>query len=239
MYRLEDNKIIFNDGEIFRHLPLLGSGSQGDVYKFRIGSEIFAIKVFNGLQIENLKNYEQKLNINIDSYISPVRILYINGKFKGYMMKYCRGQNLKQGKLDITIDEFAKSTVKLMDDTYKLGSINYNIHDSYLTNVMYDNGFKMIDIDSYPYVPSKQEKEIHRLNDIRLNLMLKDVFYKNTGLKGTDDEYIKNLMNKCEKGDILFEEVFNILCVRAYNMDDSELNYISEVGKVLRKTKKK
>jgi hypothetical protein len=67
----------------------------------------------------------------------------------------------------------------------------------------------------------------------RLNLFLNDVFERNTGISSVKDKYIKELINKCQKGEILFEEVFNIICMMAYNKADKELNNISEVGKVL------
>lgn len=88
MYKVEDKKIIFENGELFTHLPSLGYGSHSDVYKFRIGKEIYALKVYNGSYEENLEKIKNLSNIKIDSYIS---------------------------------------------------------------NVMYDNGFKMIDMDEYPY----------------------------------------------------------------------------------------
>ena len=70
MYNIEGKKIIFEDNKLFSMLPSLGYGSQGDVYKFRLDKEFYALKVFNGLNIEYLENYEQKLNINIAFIIS-------------------------------------------------------------------------------------------------------------------------------------------------------------------------
>ena len=62
---LEDKKIIFENDELFPHLPHLGDGSHSDVYKFRIGKEIFALKIYNGIFRENRQNIENLLNINI------------------------------------------------------------------------------------------------------------------------------------------------------------------------------
>lgn len=235
MYKVFEKKIIVEDSELFNYLPLLGWGSQGDVYKIRIGKDFFALKVFNGLEQEDIENYEKKLDLNIDSYVSPIKILYINGRFKGYLMKFCEGNDLSIRKLDISINEFVESTVKLMEDTHKLSLQKYIIYDAFISNGMYDNGFKMIDIDRYPYVPNSSIEEVEAINNTRLNLFLNDVFERNSSISLVEDNYIRNLIKKCEKGEILFEEVFNIICMMAYNKADCELTNISEVGKVLRK----
>lgn len=183
MYKVEDKKIIFDDNKLFPHLPSLGYGSQGDVYKFRLDKDFYALKVFNGLNIEVLENYEQKLNINIDSYVSPIKLLYVKDKFKGYLMKYCKGKDLqRKPKLNITVGEFAESSVKLFEDTKKLTDLKYVIYDTFISNVMYDEGFKMIDIDNYPFEPGKSFNEIDELNRLRLNKMLVTIFINTTGL---------------------------------------------------------
>lgn len=240
MYKLEDKKIIFNDSKLFPHLPLLGDGSHANVYKFRIDKTVYALKVFNGLYKENLKDFESKLDINIESFISPIKLLYVNDKFKGYIMRFCQGKDLeKRPKLPISVSEFALSATKLFDDTKKLTELKYNIYDSFISNVMYDNGFKMIDMDSYLYETNKSYVEIEELNNIRLNQMLSDIFVNSTGLaelffKNVD---LKKKLANCTSGKILFEDLFNEVCVMAYNIADEEITTIADVGKVLKKNK--
>lgn len=241
MYIVEDKKIIFDDNKLFPHLPSLGYGSQGDVYKFRLDKDFYALKVFNGLNIEELENYEQKLNINIDSYVSPIKLLYVKDKFKGYLMKYCKGKNLQiKPKLGISVSEFASSTVKLFEDTKKLTDLKYVIYDTFISNVMYDEGFKMIDIDNYPFEPGKSIGEIDELNRLRLNKMLVTIFINTTGLATlayTDVEFTK-LLDKCTSGNIGFEELFNELCMKAYNIADTEIEKVEDIGKVLKNMRK-
>ena len=240
MYKLEEKKIIFDDAELFQYLPSLGDGSQGEVYKFKMGNEIVALKVFHDFELPILSDYEKLLDVNIESYVSPLRLMYVNNKFNGYVMRLCKGKDLEKRKLNISIGEFAESTVKLMEDTEKLGKVNYSIFDSYITNVMYDNGFKMIDMDNYTYETNKTYDEIMRINNRRLNQMLCEIFIKNANLTKFyfSNVDFRKLMKKCEDGDILFEELFNDLCTKAYNIADTELESISELGKVLVKTKK-
>ncbi len=241
MYNIEGKKIIFEDNKLFSMLPSLGYGSQGDVYKFRLDKDFYALKVFNGLNIEYLENYEQKLNINIDSYISPIKLLYVKDNFKGYLMKYCKGKDLqRKTKLGISVSEFASNTVKLFEDTKKLTDLKYVIYDTFISNVMYDEGFKMIDIDNYPFEQNKSLSEIDELNRLRLNKMLVTIFINTTGLASlayTDVEFTK-LLDKCTSGNIGFEELFNDLCMKAYNIADKEIEKVEDIGKVLKNIRK-
>lgn len=239
-FTVEEKKLILPNKEYFSYVRPIGSGSHSDIYKFRIGREEYALKLYNGCYEESIERIEPKININIDSYVSPKKILYIGNEFAGYLMDLCKGKDLEKRKLDITIEEFAKSTVKLMDDTDKLSKLNYNIYDAFISNVMYDNGFKMIDMDDYPYVPNKTKDEIERINTQRLNQMLCEIFIKNANLGKLyfGNVSFKKMVKRCEDGEVLFEELFNTLCLEALNIADTELEKVSEVGKVLSKSKK-
>jgi len=241
VYKVEEKKILFDDYELFPMLPNLGYGSQGDVYKFRLDKNIYALKVFNGMYLEKEENYEQKLNINIDSYISPIKLLYVKDEFKGYLMKYCKGKDLqRKPKLDITVGEFASSTMKLFEDTQKLTDLKYVIYDTFISNVMYDEGFKMIDIDNYSFEQNKNFGEIGEINRLRLNKMLVTIFINTTGLASlayTDVEFTK-LLDRCTSGNIGFEELFNELCMKAYNIADKEIEKVEDIGKVLKNIRK-
>ena len=172
MYKIDSEKIMFDNGRIFNIIPILDFGSSCDVYRVKIDNEIYAIKLFNGLQRITFEGCKRLQNLNIESYVSPIKLIYINNKFRGYAMKFCNGGNLAYRKLDIPIDEFASSTVKLMEDTEKLSACHYQLYDSYITNGMYDNGFKMIDMDDYNYSPDKPISDISSANMKRLNLFL-------------------------------------------------------------------
>ena len=98
--------------------------------------------------------------------------LIVKDKFKGYLMKYCKGKDLqRKPRLDISVSEFASSTVKLFEDTKKLTDLKYVIYDTFISNVMYDEGFRMIDMDAYTYEGSKSYSEIENLNNILVPLI--------------------------------------------------------------------
>ena len=70
MYKIFDKKVILEDRRVLSYLPVLGWGSQGDVYKIRIDKDFYALKVFNGIEKAILEDYEQKYgSININSNV--------------------------------------------------------------------------------------------------------------------------------------------------------------------------
>lgn len=240
MYKKIGNKILFPDNEMFEILKPVDYGSHSDIFKARIDKDMCAIKKYNWVYNEDKENIERKIDINIDSYITPKWLLYIRGKFDGYGMPFCKGKNLEKRRLDISIDEFGTSTDKLMDDTHGLSLLKFNIYDTFISNVMYDEGFKMVDTDDYPYVPELSLDEIEHLNNLRLNQMLTDIFLKNANLGNLYFQNVefKKFIKKCEDGEFLFKEMFDLLCGIAQNEANGELVKVSEVGKVLSKAKK-
>lgn len=176
MYRIIGNKVLFPDNEMFEILKPVAYGSHSDIFKARIDKDMSAIKKYNWVYNEDKENIERKIDINIDSYVTPIKLLYVSGRFEGYIMPFCKGKDLEKRKLDISIDEFGTSTDKLMDDTHELSLLKFNIYDTFISNVMYDEGFKMVDTDDYPYVPELSLDEIEHLNNLRLNQMLTDIF---------------------------------------------------------------
>ena len=240
MYKIVGNRVLFENDEMFDILKPIGYGSHSSIYKARVGNDMFAIKKYNWIYNEDLENIERKININIDSYVTPVKIMYISGKFDGYLMSLCKDKDLEKRKLKISIDEFYSSTDKLVEDTHKLSSLGYNIYDTFISNVMYDNGFKMIDTDDYPYNPNMSFDELDQINMRRLNQMLSEIFIKNANLGNLyfSNVDFKKYIKRCEDGEILFKEVLDLLCSIANNEANGELTNISEVGKVLAKSKK-
>lgn len=239
-YELDDEKIMFYGHiEFDSLLPLLGIGSTSAVYKIRIGNKFWALKVFNGLRHESLENYQNKSKLDIKSYISPIRIMYLNGKFNGYLMNFCSGKDLEKRKLNISIDEFSKKSDEIFDDTHKLSLKRYNIYDSYISNVMYDDGFKMVDMDDYPYNSEDSIEQIEEMNKQRLNQMLVDVLIKNAGIANMifSNVELQKLINSCKSGKISFKELYDKICLLAYNNSKQEISEISEIGKALKNVK--
>lgn len=240
MYKIEENKIILSDNSLFEIIKPIEFGSHSNIYKARLGTEMYAIKKYTWLFEESLENIERNSSIIIDSYITPLKILYIKDKFEGYLMKFCKGKDLSKRKLDISIDEFATNSVKLLEDTDRLSELNYYTYDTYITNIMYDDGFKMVDTDEYIYNPNYSQEELKNLNRMKINKLLSEIFIKNAGLANLyfNNVDFQKLIDRCKEGEILFEELFNILCVKAYNSADYELEKVSDIGKVMRKLKK-
>ena len=241
MYRLEDKKIIFEDGECnFKFLPRIGFGSQSDVYKIQIGGKWYALKVFNELSTVKESDCKSKLDINLDSYVSPIRLLYVKKNFKGYLMNLYKTPDLSERRLKtLPIEEFAKSSVKLYEDTEKLSDLGFTVYNTFISNLIYDDGFKMLATDNYLLNESGSKEQIRTLNNMRVNKLLYDVFVNAIGLAKKFHENVEmtKLKAECEAGRITFEEFMNIVGLIAYN-DDKQIITLSDLGKEIREKTK-
>ena len=233
-YSIEDGVIIFKDKNFCeRTLPQIGQGSKSDVYKFRVDGKFYALKIFNSLYNPDIENFRRKMKIDIPSYVQPLMLSYLRDTFNGYLMQLCDGKDLERRKLDITLSEFEQSFIKLISDTDKLTELGYTIYDTFISNIMYDNGFKMIDIDDYPF----GEQDRKDLNHIRLNRTLLDIFSKNArlGLLFLDVVELTKLKSLCESGNITFQEFYEIILSKILNDVDPDITKLPELGKVLSK----
>jgi len=89
-FKIDNKRITFYGNiefDIGGVLKFIDIGSNCDVYAIRIGSHLYALKVYTNTDEESLERIEDKLNWDIDSYITPIRVMYINDKFNGYLMK--------------------------------------------------------------------------------------------------------------------------------------------------------
>ena len=242
MYRLDDKRIIFEGKNVdLSFLPLLGFGSQADVYKIRLDNKLYALKIFNDISNVKESDCESKMNIDLDSYVTPKKLLYFDKDFKGYITKFYNGPDLSQKRLkNVTIDEFYKSSIKLNEDTKKLSELGFTIYNSFISNTLYDEGFKMLATDNYKLNENDNLEDIKKINNRRVNQLLYDVFINATGLAKIfhEDVDMTKLKAACNSGKISFDELLDKICNRAYNISDEEITKMGEVGRVLRKVHK-
>lgn len=242
MFKLEDKKIIFNSNFNFDDLEYLNCGCNAVVYKLKVGNNDYALKIFYNTNHWKLEKFEKKLDLNISSFISPIKISYLDNKFNGYLMKLCRGNNLLEQNLDISIGDFIINSDKLFYDTAILSDAKYLMQDINKKNVMYDNGFKIIDIDFYEYCPDyffnnliKDKKAIKKYNKKNVTQMLIDIFIWNAKINYLfeQDNELEQLKNDCIMGKISLNDFFYILCTLVCCDEEYKNISIQDVGKKL------
>lgn len=242
MFKSEDKKINFNSNFNFETLEYINCGGNSTVYKIKVGEEYYALKIFNSLDHWKVEKFERKLDLSIPSFISPIKISYLNNKFNGYLMKLCRGDNLLEQNLDISIGDFIRSSDKLFYDTILLSESKYLIQDISKANVMFDNGFKVIDMDFYAYCPEyvfndliNNINEIRRYNKKSVTQMLIDVFVWNAEIKNLfeQENELEQLKNDCIIGKISLNQFLSVLCGLVCCNEEYESIKIEEVGKRL------
>ncbi len=242
VFKLEDKKIKFDSSFNFEALEYINSGGNATVYKLKVDDEYYALKIFKTLAPWKVEKFERKLDLSIPSFISPIKISYFNNKFNGYLMKLCRGDNLLEQNLDISIGDFIRSSDKLFYDTNLLSESKYLIQDISKTNVMFDGGFKVIDMDFYAYCPEgvfndsiNNIGEIRRYNKKSVTRVLIDIFAWNAEIKKLFEQVkeLEQLENDCIIGKISLNQFLSTLCGLVCRNEEYESTKIEEVGKRL------
>lgn len=237
MYYLEENKIIFEKNFNFKELELIGCGANSKVYKIKVNNKCYALKVFNIPSYWNRVKFEQKLDLNIPSFITPIKICCLNNSFIGYLMEYCNGRNLLRCNLDIGVEQFIKYSDILLKDTILLSESKFLIQDLSKSNIIYDDGFKVIDTDFYMHCSNwccnnmiKNKNDILKYNQRYVLEVLVDVFIRNANIKALLEEEKINLLKTNFIGEkISLKEFFIKLC----DINDYRNITIKEVGKKL------
>ena len=233
MYKLYNDKIVFSNEKFLKQLKYINSGSHADVYKIKINGKNYALKIFNDECSESSKNFKNKISINIDSFITPLKLLYINKEFSGYLMKYCDGKDLSQIKLNISLNDFYNSYSKLALDVKKLSEFKLVMCDVFEGNIIYNNGFKFIDTDCYIYDEDVEIKYIYDINTRILDYVIMNIFLKGLDVNINVYKYIKDTVDGVRNSTITFDYAFNEICNKAKEVED--VKTLNQTGKVLNK----
>ena len=230
MYKLIGDKIRFNGKFDVNELECIGSGANAIVYTINFDSKKYALKIFDIPGYWNSKEIGELMNISIESFIMPEKKFYLNHRFRGYLMKFCNGKSLNKEKLNITIGEFINSSKKLLSDTNRLSELNYVVENLSLDNLIYDNGFKVIDTDLFEYQPNN--KKIKEFNKKEMTILLLTAFINGIGLDHAFNRYPKlnNLKNNCINNGLSFITFVKIICELVYDKNKYNDITLSDLG---------
>lgn len=212
MYTIKDNKIYFDKDFKIDDLEFLGKGANAEVYKVKIEDKWYALKIFSEKEYWRESSIENKTEINLDSFISPLKLVYINGEFSGYIMKLCKSKNLIEENLEFSIDDIIMHSIKLYEDTEKLSEMRFIIQDEGAKNTILENGFKILDIDHF-YKPNsdgyfKDIDTIKKFNRETITRLLIKIYFngKNMPELYYVDDKLKEKRDACLEGEISLEE---------------------------------
>lgn len=232
MYKLVDKKILFSDKFNFCDLECIGFGANAKVYKIELEGKYYALKIFNEPKYWDLKKMKKKLDLNISSFVFPVRISYLNNKFNGYVMDFYNGCNLQKQELNISINEFIEYANKLFNDTDKLSELRYIIQDESISNTMFNDGFKIIDIDFYDneFNPLlKDVDDIKRFNRKAITRLLVNIFILKARIADLFEKNIEleQLRINCILGKLSLEKFINIVCNMIFNIEKIDVSSLT------------
>ena len=232
------DKIVFDCKEQYESLPLLHAnslGGQGCIYPFR-GQ---VLKIFaEGYFTPQVDQYQYFLKQQQEDFAFPLQLAYCQDEFVGYTMpKYQNLDLLRKPYLDT----FSKLKTLLKRQENSVGYLNeqkIKMDDLDLCNVIYDQYFRMIDLDSYQHAFSFTIKECQDHNESRLRLFTVALLRTSLVLKdipkyqGRLLRYDKRLLN----GDISQSEYVDVVRRRISEDLGTNIQSVQNAQKQLRKT---
>lgn len=163
-------KSLYFDKKEIEKLELIGRGCEGKVVKLNDNT---AIKLYNASKF-NLHDFKFT-NLNFKYIVLPKSKAYINSKFIGYTMNYIDGKNLNNTNLSnisykdlILYCNLIKEEIKIISD------MQIPFKDLSLNNVIYNNGFYIVD-SFYNKNLNLTKEECFKYNNREFNKL---IFYK-------------------------------------------------------------
>ncbi len=191
-YRIDSKKVRINEG----NLKLLGSGIEGNVYKYRD----YALKIKStnnlGLSYEDAK---YMIGTRTNKILLPKGILYINNRYSGYVTKYV--SSIGNYKLiDLTKEELINTVIlPIEEDILSISSKNILINDlKEEDTIINELGLYILDPGSFTIMRDIDEEDIKKLNILQVKElidMIVNLELKRNKLNNLLDDNISDILS--------------------------------------------
>lgn len=230
--QISEKKIVFDQKEQYESLPLLHQdslGGQGSVYPFRGNVlKIFAEDYF----MPQVEKYQHFLNCCQEDFAFPMQLAYCQDQFVGYTMKRYHNLDLYRRPYSDTFSKL-KSLLKRQENSVDyLNDHTIKMDDLDLSNVIYDQYFRMIDLDSYEYASSftRTECEDHNVRCLRLftifllkrSLALQNISKYQDRLVRYDKRLLKGDVSQSEYVDIVQKQISEDLAINVQSVQNAQ-----------------
>lgn len=177
-----------NDIEKIKQGEFLGSGDYADVYAYKEE----AIKIYKqNINKIDLKRIERISEYKNDSFVFPKDIVYVDDNARAYTQERVIGITLYEmiiavlkGFYDIDIALLSEDYLKLKMSIKEISDehiiVNRDLHNE---NVMFSNGFKVVDTGNYIVDLFRNKDELFKSNLIRfIDLLVAEFLNLNNDL---------------------------------------------------------
>lgn len=226
-----------------KRLSFIGMGSQGECFLDKKTNKVYKIfhqyvdELDDGWKFnftrENLLKFS---NIENNSYIFPLDVIYVGDEIVGYICDYVCGNSLfKTNPLEVNLDNFSTAISNTLNDVHIVSENGVRSYDV-MYNIIYGNdGLKIIDCDDYSFSDIDSEY-LYKINCDNLSYeimyFLVDKYF---------DEFIANypiLKEMYTNSGIDIEEFIKLFRKNLSEYVGFNVNYLKDVSVCLNKEKR-
>ncbi len=232
------NIVEVDDLKQFKKLPI-GIGTSAVCYRIdeNTVAKLFYDFFCYDFDINNpiVRNqFELFSSLSNDTYKGPNQLIVKDGIIVGYLYPFIDGKTLHRVRNSLTVDDIVMKYSKVIEDTKRISSFNFRLHDLHDKNILVNDSFRVIDLDRGYQENNSNEKGLLKYNMIDINRVIihslfhvddKDsiVFYK---------DFLQELYDKCLYEDYRFlvdfleqTEKETNLCKVKYKKIRKRINY--------------
>lgn len=213
----------------------LGGGSEATVYRMSHG----ALKLFHFCVDEtdkDLNKFRYFQQVDMTDFSFPWQLVFVNDRFSGYTMPLFDGKDLVETPYKRSFSLLKKAMVTGEIRAKNLANEKIQFFDLDLSNVIFLDRFKFIDIDSYSYDPNFSYQESFDKNIEQLNYLCDRIVISGLSIRNSHQlKLIRDDRHQFLEGKISSIEYLNKIQARLSDVAEKPITAFSQGTKVLQK----
>lgn len=147
----------------------IGAGRTARCYKMKDGNVIKIYK-HNRMARELISDpfFEDKMmridSISNETFIGPKKLVYQNGKIAGYIYELLDGKTLSKLSPKTRLSTIVQDLDVVFRNIKKISDQKFALWDVHTNNIIFDGGYRVIDLDQGGFSVLKSEEEIYLQN---------------------------------------------------------------------------
>ena len=191
------------------------------IYKHnRFAKELLARPFFE----DNMRHIDV---ISNETFIGPKKLVYQDGKIVGYIYELLHGKTLSKLSSKTRLSTVVQDLDVVFENIKKISQQKFALGDVHTKNIIFDGGYRVIDLDQGGFLTLKSEEEIYLDNARMVIQTIFDQIYGTNIDRSAEYTHVK--VDKYINSDYLSMKVIELLCDKYRSVCNSDNPTIQEI----------